>query len=93
MRIRPNHTILPEALEVWPVEMLGSLLPRHLRIIYEINGRFMRSVATRYPLDFDRLRRMSINVARAGKFSSDRTIMEYASEVWHVAPCEVGALA
>jgi starch phosphorylase len=55
-----NHTILPEALEVWPVEMFGRLLPRHLQIIYEINGRFMRSVATRYPLDNDRLRRMSI---------------------------------
>ncbi len=55
-----NHTILPEALEVWPLEMFGRLLPRHLQIIYEINGRFMRSVATRYPLDGDRLRRMSI---------------------------------
>jgi starch phosphorylase len=55
-----NHTILPEALEVWPVEMFERLLPRHLQIIYEINGRFMRSVATRYPLDGERLRRMSI---------------------------------
>ena len=55
-----NHTILPEALEAWPVDMFGRLLPRHLQIIYEINGRFMRSVATRYPLDGDRLRRMSI---------------------------------
>jgi starch phosphorylase len=42
------------------VEMFERLLPRHLQIIYEINGRFMRSVATRYPLDGDRLRRMSI---------------------------------
>jgi starch phosphorylase len=55
-----NHTILQEALEVWPVKMFESLLPRHLQIIYEINGRFLRSVATRYPLDHDRLRRMSI---------------------------------
>ncbi len=55
-----NHTILPEALEKWPVSMLGRLLPRHLQIIYEINARFMRDVASRYPLDDDRLRRMSI---------------------------------
>ncbi len=62
-----NHTILPEALEVWPVEMFSKLLPRHLQIIYEINGRFMRSVATRYPLDIDRLRRMTIISDENGK--------------------------
>ena len=55
-----NHTILPEALEKWPVSMLERLLPRHLQIIYEINGRFMRDVSTRYPFDADRLRRMSL---------------------------------
>jgi len=55
-----NHTILPEALEKWPVEMLGRFLPRHLQIIYEINARFLREVASRYPLDTDRMRRMSI---------------------------------
>jgi len=55
-----NHTILPEALEIWSAEMLGALLPRHLQIIYEINARFMREVATRYPLDGGRLGRMSI---------------------------------
>ncbi len=55
-----NHTILPEALEKWPVAMFGRLLPRHLQIIYEINARFMRDVATRWPLQEDRLRRMSI---------------------------------
>ncbi|MGO9016430.1 MAG: glycogen/starch/alpha-glucan phosphorylase [Dissulfurispiraceae bacterium] len=62
-----NHTILPEALEVWPIEMFNRLLPRHLQIIYEINGRFMRSVATRYPLDIDRLRRMTIISDENGK--------------------------
>jgi glycogen phosphorylase len=55
-----NHTILPEALEQWPVSMLERLLPRHLQIIYEINARFTRGVASRYPLDAGRLRRMSI---------------------------------
>ena len=55
-----NHTILPEALEKWPIPMLERLLPRHLQIIYEINSRFLREVACRYPYDGDRLRRMSI---------------------------------
>ena len=55
-----NHTILPEALEKWPITMFGRLLPRHLQIIYEINARFMRDVATRWPLQDDRLSRMSI---------------------------------
>ena len=55
-----NHTILPEALEKWPIPMVEWLLPRHLQIIYEINARFLRDVACRYPFDGDRLRRMSI---------------------------------
>jgi len=55
-----NHTILPEALEKWPVKMFEQLLPRHLQIIYEINAHFLREVATHWPLDDDHLRRMSI---------------------------------
>ncbi|HEY2900212.1 MAG TPA: glycogen/starch/alpha-glucan phosphorylase [Polyangia bacterium] len=55
-----NHTLLPEALERWPVALLGKLLPRHLQIIYEINQRFLRQVQTRWPGDDERLRRMSI---------------------------------
>ncbi|HEX3693792.1 MAG TPA: glycogen/starch/alpha-glucan phosphorylase [Polyangia bacterium] len=55
-----NHTLLPEALERWPVALLGKLLPRHLQIIYEVNQRFLRQVQTRWPGDDDRLRRMSI---------------------------------
>jgi len=55
-----NHTLMPEALERWPVPLFERLLPRHLEIIYEINNRFMRRVATRWPGDTERLARMSI---------------------------------
>lgn len=55
-----NHTILPEALETWSVDMLERLLPRHMQIIFEINYRFLRDVANRYPGDSAKLERMSI---------------------------------
>ena len=55
-----NHTVLPEALETWPVDLMGRLLPRHLEIIYEINHRFLQGVAGEYPGDAARLARMSI---------------------------------
>lgn len=55
-----NHTVLPEALETWPVELLGRLLPRHMEIIYEINRRFLDEVAAHYPGDDGRLARMSL---------------------------------
>ncbi|MDD4622369.1 MAG: glycogen/starch/alpha-glucan phosphorylase [Kiritimatiellae bacterium] len=55
-----NHTILPEALEKWSVSMLERLLPRHMQIIYEINGRFLKQVASMWPGDISRLARMSI---------------------------------
>jgi starch phosphorylase len=55
-----NHTVLPEALETWAVELIGRLLPRHLEIIYEINHLFLQEVASKYPGDEDRLGRMSI---------------------------------
>jgi starch phosphorylase len=55
-----NHTLLPEALEKWPVPSLEHVLPRHLQIIYEINRRFLQRVSTRWPDDGDRLQRMSI---------------------------------
>lgn len=55
-----NHTLLPEALERWPVNMFGRLLPRILEIIYEINARFLREVANHWPGDKQKLARMSI---------------------------------
>ncbi|MDO8926071.1 MAG: glycogen/starch/alpha-glucan phosphorylase [Sideroxyarcus sp.] len=55
-----NHTLMPEALETWPVAMFESLLPRHLQIIYEINYRFLQQVMHQFPGDGDLLRRLSI---------------------------------
>lgn len=55
-----NHTLMPEALEKWPVAMFEKYLPRHLQIIYEINRRFMRSVANKYLGDNEKLQRMSL---------------------------------
>ncbi|MBQ2624638.1 MAG: glycogen/starch/alpha-glucan phosphorylase [Kiritimatiellae bacterium] len=55
-----NHTILQEALEKWPVPMMERLLPRHLQIIYEINGRFLQEISSLYPGDIKKLQRMSL---------------------------------
>src|SRR5262245_16924702 len=55
-----NHTLLPEALEKWPIELFEMLIPRHLEIIYEINRRFLDDVRRRYPEEGDRVRRMSL---------------------------------
>lgn len=75
-----NHTILPEALEIWPVNLLEELLPRHLQILYEINRRFLDEIQSKFPGDVAKLSRMSIveesthkkirmaNVALAGCF-------------------------
>lgn len=55
-----NHTLLPEALETWPVRLFEKLLPRHLVIIYNINHHFLKEVSHHFPGDMDALRRMSI---------------------------------
>ncbi|HEV8324380.1 MAG TPA: glycogen/starch/alpha-glucan phosphorylase [Myxococcota bacterium] len=55
-----NHTLLPEALEKWPVPLFEQLLPRHLQIIYEVNRRFLRAVLNAHPFDHERARRMSL---------------------------------
>ena len=55
-----NHTLLPEALESWPVAMLETILPRHMQIIYEINHRFLQDVMHQHPGDVELLQRMSL---------------------------------
>ncbi|MGZ8137524.1 MAG: glycogen/starch/alpha-glucan phosphorylase, partial [Methylococcaceae bacterium] len=55
-----NHTLLPEALEKWPVQLMQSLLPRLMEIIFEINAHFLSEVAAHWPGDNERQRRMSI---------------------------------
>ncbi|WP_396903809.1 glycogen/starch/alpha-glucan phosphorylase [Mycolicibacterium phlei] len=62
-----NHTLLPEALETWPLGMFGDALPRHLEIIYEINHRFLEEVRARFPGDDERVRRMSLIGEDGGK--------------------------
>lgn len=62
-----NHTLLPEALETWPVAMFERLLPRILEIIYEINARFLTEVGRRWPGDLDVLERMSLIQERPEK--------------------------
>jgi starch phosphorylase len=55
-----NHTLLPEALEKWPIDLFAGLLPRHMEIIFEINRRFLEDVRKRFPGDDERLARMSL---------------------------------
>ncbi len=55
-----NHTLMPEALETWPVDILEKILPRHLQIIYEINHRFLDQITKLYPGDQRKIQEMSI---------------------------------
>jgi starch phosphorylase len=62
-----NHTLLPEALEAWPLDLFGRLLPRHLEIIFEINRRWLDRVRVAFPADSARVARMSLIDERGGK--------------------------
>jgi len=55
-----NHTLMPEALETWPVEILGRVLPRHLELIYDINFRFLKGIAKRYPGNIAKQKKLSL---------------------------------
>ena len=63
-----NHTLLPEALEKWPVDLFTGLFPRHMEIIYEINRRFLEEVRTRFPGDEERPARMSLIDERGERY-------------------------
>ena len=63
-----NHTLLPEALEKWPVGLFSHLLPRHLEIIYEINRRFLDEVRAKYPDDHERIARLSLIDESGGRY-------------------------
>ncbi len=76
-----NHTLLPESLERWPLEMFRQLLPRPLEIIYEINARFLAQVAERFPGDEERARRMSIVVEGPGAPAQGQVRMAHLAVV------------
>jgi starch phosphorylase len=63
-----NHTLLPEALEKWPLEIFGRILPRHMEIVYEINRRFLDEVRVRFPNDGEKAARLSIIDESGGRF-------------------------
>ena len=62
-----NHTLLPEALEQWPVDLFARILPRHLEIIYEINTRFLDQARTRFLGDHGRIARLSLISEEGGR--------------------------
>jgi len=63
-----NHTVLPEALECWPIDLFRRVLPRHLEIIYEINARFLDQVRIRFLADEERLARLSLIDERGERY-------------------------
>ena len=76
-----NHTLMPEALETWPVSLLQSLLPRHMRIIYRINQDFLAEVERRFPGDIDLIRSISLIDEGDGSEESKRVRMAHLSIV------------
>ena len=76
-----NHTLMPEALETWPVSLLQSLLPRHMRIIYRINQDFLAEVERRFPGDIDLIRSVSLIDEGDGSEESKRVRMAHLSIV------------
>ena len=83
-----NHTLLPEALETWPLPLFRDLLPRHLEIIYEINRRFLDDVRRRYPGDEARVARLSL----IGEGGEQRVRMAHLATVGSHAINGVAAL-
>jgi starch phosphorylase len=83
-----NHTLLPEALETWPLPMFAEFLPRHLEIIYEINRRFLEEVRARFPGDEARVARMSL----VGEEGDRRVRMAHLATVGSHAVNGVAAL-
>lgn len=72
-----NHTLMPEALETWPVGLMQYLLPRHMRIIYRINQEFLNEVAERFPGDIDLIRHVSLIDDGDGSEDSKRVRMAH----------------
>lgn len=85
-----NHTLMPEALETWPVRMFEALLPRHLEIIYEINHRFLTEVHCRFPGDEALIKRVSL-VEEAGNYGGERKVRMAALSI--VASHKVNGVA
>jgi starch phosphorylase len=76
-----NHTLLPEALEKWDIELFQTVLPRHLEIILEINRRFLEEMRARFPNDGDRLARLSLideNKPRSVRMANLATVGSHA---------------
>lgn len=76
-----NHTLMPEALETWPVGLMHYLLPRHMRIIYRINQDFLNEVELRFPGDMDLIRRISLIDDADGNEENKRVRMAHLSIV------------
>ena len=76
-----NHTLMPEALETWPVSLMHYLLPRHMRIIFRINQEFLNEVSLRYPGDIDLIRRVSLIDDADGHEDNKRVRMAHLSIV------------